>query len=265
MISKVTTHLNRYNPFLWGPTGHGSNLGVAPVVTDPSLTVWFDAVNSTYSPSNPTTGTSLTAWGDKSSAAHDANTSGNTTVQPKYQTNIQNGLPNIYFDGVNDLFTVNPFGTMQSLNGYTYFIVGKTSITTQQVITVMKANSGGDVRELYLSVNASGKWAVGAGTGLASSATVDTNYHIHTIVYDGTLGGNTRLRHRLDGVEQALTFSNTPTSLSTTNTTYLYIGTDTSGNNDFNGYLGDVAIYTKTLADADIQNVEKYFKNKWAI
>ena len=237
------------------------------------MDTWYDATTSAnFGPTNPTNGTYLTSWVDKATvASHDANASGNTGVKPRYQTNIQNGLPAVYFDGVNDLFTVNPLTTIQSLSGYTYFIVLKTNQTAvNQFVSVMKSNSA-EIKELFLA-NQSSKWNIGAAGGLASSpATVDTNFHVFTTVFDGTqtnanqaLQNAARLKMNIDTVAQTLTFTANVGSTSNANTTYLYLGTDTSSNNDFDGYIGELLIYNRTLSASEISQTETYLKNKWA-
>jgi hypothetical protein len=234
---------------------------------DPQLTIWYDSVNSVYNPASPTNGTYITSWGDKSSTAHDANASGNTGVQPRYTTSIQNGKPALYFDGQNDLFTVNPFPSIQSLTGVTYILVGKTlSGSTLQTISVMKASGAGDVIDLNLGVTSGGKWNVGMANGVATSSNTDTNFHIHTLLYDGTQTGNSnRLIHRIDGVQQTLTFSANVSGTTNSNTAYFYLGTDTSNTNDFIGYVGEVIVYTKKLTSSELSVIESYLKNKWGI
>jgi hypothetical protein len=263
MISRATTHLNIVNPFIFG-----RDRIIAPVSTDPSLTIWYDIITSNLNNSAPPAadGTYITSWTDKSATAHDANASGNTSVRPRYYSNIQNGLGAIYFDGVNDAFTVNPFTSIQSIAGYTYFIVGKTnSVSKQQTISVMKASGAGDVNELFLQIGSTGVIKVGAAGATATSSTTDTNYHIHTLVFDGSQTGNAnRLKHRLDGVEKTLTFTGTVGTTANASTTYLYFGTDTSNNNDFDGYISSIIVYTKALSLAEIQNVERYLKNLYA-
>lgn len=241
--------------------------GIPPVSADPSLTIWFDSVFSTFSPSPITNGAFITSWDDKSAAAHPANTTGNNANKPRYQTNIQNGKPAVYFDGDNDQFTVNPFINIQSLSGYTFFLVGKTNSTAkQQVVSVMKASGAGDVNELLFRIGSTGVITVGGAGATATSSTIDTNYHIHTLVFDGTQTGNSnRLKHRMDGVEKTLTFTGTVGATANANTTYLYLGTDTAGTNDFDGYLSEVIVYTKTLPSSEITNTEIYLKNKWNI
>lgn len=241
--------------------------GVPPASTDPSLTIWYDSVNSVFSPVNPPNETYLTAWGDKSATAHDANSSGNNAVKPRYRTGIQMGKPAVYFDGVNDLFTINPFPSIQNLSGYTYFFVGKTIVIgNNQILTVMKGSGAGDIQELFLQIGATGVVTVGAAGATATSSIINTNYHLHTIIFDGSKSTNsTRLRHRLDGVEQTLTYTGTVGTTANANTTYLYLGTDTAGNNDFDGYMSEVVVYTKALTSGDIANTEAYLKNKWGI
>lgn len=269
MISKASTHLNRYSPFLWGVTGRGSNIQVIPVPSDPSLTIWYDVLSSQVNNTSVpvTDGTFITSWADKSATAHDANTTGNTANKPKYQLNIQNGKAAIYFDGVNDTFTVNPITQLQSVSGYTYFVVCKTnSIAKQQTLSVMKGSGAGDIQELFLQFGSTGVVTVGAAGATATSLTTNTNFHIHTLVFDGSQTGNAnRLKHRVDGVQQTLTFTGTVGATANAGTTYFYMGTDTANNNDFDGYVTEVIVYTKTLTQSDIIGTETYLKNIWGI
>lgn len=243
---------------------------------DPSMNIWYDATNSAnFGPTNPTNETFLTSWVDSSlaSAAHDANASGNTGVKPRYRTNIQNGLPAVYFDGNNDLFTVNPLTSFQALQNYTYFIVLKTNApNTDQFVTVMKTSST-EVEELYLAAQAS-KWIIGGGSGGNATApgAVDTNWHIMSTIYDGTQTDGSiatqnalRLKLHIDGVAQTLTFNGNVGSSTNATTTYLYIGTDTSSGHDFDGYIGEIILYTRTLSASEITAVENDLKSKWGI
>ncbi len=258
MISRAHTHLTYTSVFL--------SSGVPPVSADPSLTIWYDAVNSTYNPTNPTNDTYITSWADKSALAHDANTTGNDSKKPRYRTNIQNGKPSLFFDGVDDTFTINPFTSLQSLSGYTAFFVTKTNVIgSKQVISVMNTNSA-EVKEVYLEIGSTGVVTIGGAAATATSSTIGTNFHIHTIIFDGSQTGNSnRLKHNLDGVNQTLTFTGTVGTTSNANTTWIYFGTDSSIANDLNGYISEVIVYTKTLPSGDITNTESYLKNKWAI
>ena len=245
----------------------------APVnPADPTLQIWLNATNSTnFNPTSPTNETYLGSWQDSGTTSpHDANASGNTGVKPRYRTNIQNGLPAVYFDGANDLFTVNPWTAFQGISGYTYFIVLKTNaVATDQVVTVMKSSST-EIKGLYLA-NLSSAWNIGAAGGLASAAaTVDTNFHVFATVYDGTqtdgnvsLQNAARLQFRIDGSAKTLTFTANVNSLTNATTTYLYYGTDTAGNFDFDGYIAEVIMYNRTLTLSEIQSVESYLKTKW--
>ena len=97
----------------------------------PSLQVWYDGSDSTqFNPTSPTNGTAITQWKDKSSFAHNASPSGGANVRPTYQTNVQNGLSIVRFDGVNDNLTINPATWAASLSGFTTFIVAKITNTT---------------------------------------------------------------------------------------------------------------------------------------
>jgi len=245
-----------------------------PIPSDPNLEVWYNATNSTnFNPSSPSDGTYLTSWTNSGTVStHDANASGNTGVKPRYQTAIQNGLPAIYFDGNNDLFTINPWTVFQNIQNYTYFIVLKTNQpAVNQYVSVMKNNTT-EVKDLYLA-NQSSQWNIGAAGGIATSpSVVDTNFHIFSIAYDGTqTNGNValqnaaRLKMRIDSIDQSLTFSSNVNSTTDGTTTYWYLGTDIDANNDFDGYVGEIIVYVRTLTSVEIQDTENYLKAKWGI
>ena len=249
-----------------------TTVAVAPNPSDTNLEVWYDSTNSAnFNPVNPLNDDFITSWKNSGTAVtHDANAAGSSAVKPRYRTSIQNSLPSLYFDGTNDLFTINPWTAFQSIQNYTYFIVLKTNQTAlDQCVTVMKTNAA-EVKGLYLA-NLSSAWTIGGAGGIATSpSTVDTNFHVFTTYFDGTISdpdislqNASRLKMRIDGVNQNLTFSSNVDSITNPSTTSLFIGTDSSNNNDFDGYIGEIIIYKRTLNSSEIQSMETYLKNKW--
>jgi hypothetical protein len=103
------------------------------VASDPTLEIWYDfSDNSTITLG---TGTDIVEVNDKSTGTvKPANSTGGK--RPKQQTSYQNGLSVSYFDGDNDVFTINPITNFQSLTGATMIVVGKFNVTgTTQTMT----------------------------------------------------------------------------------------------------------------------------------
>ena len=81
----------------------------------------------------------------------------------------------------------------------------------------------------------------------------DTNWHLYTMVFDGTGVGNVgRLHGYLDGVEQTLTFQGTIASHTTSTATTFQVGDGLSNQTSFSGYYDDIRIYDRALTAAEV-------------
>jgi len=259
IISTANSHLSRGSVFLTDPP---------PKAAETTLEIWFDGADAatiTYA-----TAPYIQAWDDKSvgSTVKPANTAGNSLVKPQYVTNFQNGLGVVYFDGQNDLFTINPFANLQGLTGCTYIVVYKTlSGSTNQIVSQMKTNNAG-VNELYLGVTSGSTFSVGIGGGFATATgiTTNTNFNVHTLKFDGTKATNdTRLVYRINKIQQPLSFSiNVGTSINA-NVATIHLGESPDGSIDFIGYIAEILLYTRVLSDVEIANMENYLDTKWGL
>lgn len=236
---------------------------IAPVASDPTLEIWYDFSDNTTITLG--TGTDITSVDDKSTGSvKPANSTGGK--RPKQETNYQNGLSVSYFDGDNDVFTINPITNFQSLTGCTMIIVGKFNVTgTTQTMTQL-GTTNSQRNDNWLSISG-GKYKIGMGQGLATTTVdVDSDIHIFTSVFDGTQTGDAnRLKFRVDGIEKSLTFSQNVSGITNSDTSVFYIGETADGTEDLDGYIGEILLYTKTLNSTEIQNTENYLKNKWNI
>ena len=259
IISTANSHLARGTVFLTDPP---------PKTNETTLDIWFDAADDTTI--TYATSPYIQAWDDKSvgTTVKPANTSGNSTVKPQYITNFLNGKNVVYFDGQNDLFTVNPFPTLQGLTGCTYIVVYKTlSGSTSQVVSQMKTNTT-PVNELYLGITSGSTYSVGGGGGFATTTgtTTNTNFNIHTIKFDGTKSTNdTKLIYRINKIAQSLSFTINVGTAVNANVAYLHLGESAAGNNDFSGYIAEILLYTRILSDVEIANMETYLETKWGL
>ena len=250
----------------WGPSVVGSI--ETPTTIDESvnsdtlidLQVWYDAADTaTFTPS-PSDESSITQWRDKSVLAHNANSTG--SKKPTYEnTTLQAGYGYIEFDGVNDLLSVNPFTQLQNKSGYTVFLVSKLADTTGiQYFTEtnqndLRMNSNGTTMEVGMQ---------GAVATVASEA--NTNWSVHTIVFDGTQTGNAaRLVYRKNKTAKTLSFTGTVAATTNASNTHFYIGNSGSEASPMQGFVAELILFDKTLTATEYANVENYLTTKWGL
>lgn len=245
------------------PTATPTPTPSPPVASDPTLEIWYDySDNSTIS----LNGNEIVSVDDKSTGTvKPSNSTG--AKRPKQVTSYQNNLNVSYFDGDNDLFTINPITNFQSLTGATMIIVGKFN-NPSATNTMTQLGSGSNQRNAnWLGTNG-GNYRVGMGQGLSntSGVTINTDFHILTSVFDGTQTGNSnRLKFRIDGTQTSLTFTQNISGTTNSDTNVFYIGETASATEDLDGYIGEILLYTKALSFTEIVNTENYLHNKWGI
>lgn len=237
---------------------------ITNVNTLPALQVWYDATDSAqFNPTNPTNGSTITQWKDKSAFAHNASPSGGGTVRPTYQTAIQNGLSIVRFDGVNDNLTINPASWAASLSGFTAYVVAKITSTTGTRTLIGSDQNGQKI--FFNGTN----WGVATagGTGISTATADTTKFKIFGIIYDGTQATNaSRLIFRYNETNQPLTFTGTVGTTTNASTNQIDIGWYSTGSSEyFGGDIGEVVYFSRALNSGEQSGVEEYLSNKWAI
>lgn len=240
----------------------------------PGLNLWYDASvsNASYIQTTggvaPTNTQPVQKWIDKQLTGRDANqTTGNR--QPTWQANQQNGYGTILFDGTTDVLTLNPIGSWAlSLPGQTTYVVVKANALTG-IPRVTATNTGG--YQFFWDTY----WGVETAGGRAKSLNAGntTNYIYMGQILDGTqtdanitIQNNKRLKFRINGVEQSLTFSANVGTATSGSATGLFVGADSQPvTNPFSGYIGELMIWTRTLTVTEQLSVETYLSDKWAI
>ena len=224
------------------------------------LQVWYDGADlTTYVPSATDEG-QITQWTDKSNFAHNANPDGGA-AKPTYEnTTLQNGYGYLEFDG-GDSLTVNPFTQLASAAGYTVFIVAKQNNTTG-VQTLTKT----DQADLGI-VGGTGVYSVSmAGATAVTTKATDTNWHQHTLVYNGSGATNAdKLVYRVDKTAEALVFTGTVAATTDASNNEFFIGNDVGGTTGLTGYVAEVILFNRTLSATEYANVENYLANKWGL
>lgn len=225
-----------------------------------------------FIPNNPADGATFTQWTDANSGTKNANPIGGATTRATYESDIaslQNSLSVVRFDGVNDGLSINPYPNLASKSGITVFALIKTAQETVSVNNlnprVFSTNVANGIALYYNST--SNLWTVAASSGVGTSTTTNdhTQFHVHTLVYDGSLTGNAnRLKYRHNGVQDTLTFAGTVGTTTSASITIMYLGNN-NGANYWKGDMAEFLLFTRTLTTPEIAAVESYLTNKWGL
>lgn len=233
----------------------------------PNLQVWYDAAISNTTSFNiaPANGDDISQWKDKSAVGHNANQSGNASVKPNWYSNVQNGLGAVRFNGTSESLNINPTAWLTNgglgFPGFSLFVVARaTSLTGVRPITCTDT----DGMKIFHDGTHWGMKIAG-GTGMTAVAGDTTNFHLFSMIYDGTGATNSdRLKFRYDQTELPLTFTGTVGTATSGTTNYFYLGQNTTSN-FFQGEIGEVIMFTRKLPSAEIGGVESYLNNRWNV
>lgn len=229
-----------------------------------ALQIWYDGADITqFQPTNPSNGSGITQWNDKSAFAHNANpTQTGPAARPKYQTGVLNGLSIVRFDGVDECLDVNPATWLQGKIGMTMFIVAKSSNPSAGKQTLITTDQG----DMDVWIDAAGNWNVGSAGGVEAKGTVpvaaDTNFHIHAVCFDGQQSGTNRLKYRYDKQAQTLQYTGTPAG-NTSNTNNAMSFACDNGTEFFNGDIAEVLVFNRALTATEVDDVEQYLNTHW--
>ena len=260
------------------------------------LQFWLDAADPSTLFDATSGGSAVAAdgavarWEDKSGNARHA-TQATSGSRPTRKTAIRNDRDIVRFDGSNDFMSIaSSSGLFNFLHGgstgYTVFVVGRQSGTTNHM-TLVNTGSGGDPsgdaaqRGFMLAVLADLRRYAVIRNGendvatVVSTATVAQNSYF-LLSASGTPNSGTaanRLASRLDG---GSLLSNTSTGTSSTSNAsrdfvigrfLAYPGVGGSPEVDMygNGDICEIAIYNSVLSDANRAIVDSYLMSKWAI
>lgn len=244
----------------------------------PSLEVWYDAsqsLSTTFNSGVISSGTEITSWHNNGVlSSHDWNSTGGK--RPEWFNNIQNGKGVVRFnntttgspsgeDGDNDeILSINPIAYLQSLSACTLVILFRT-LTTASGRRILTSSNTGGFQWGHNGTQWVGSMAGGAFT--VNDIVADTSFHHIIITFDGSLTGDSnRVKARLDGSNQTLTFSSSVNAITSASASTFYGGVDSTGNtNYFIGDLGELMIFTRALKTSESVAIEQYLTNKWAV
>lgn len=259
---------------MFGLAGQSYRVGQRPgAVTDPNvlpnLQVWYNADlgNTTNFNVTMANGDDVSQWKDRSAFGHNLNKAGGASAKPNWiasQAGVGNTYGVIRFNGTSESLDINPIAWLQSLSGFSLFVVGKGTTLGGVVRTICNTNTKG----FQIRHNGS-NWAVeaGGGTGVSTVTGIgDTSkFNIFSLIYDGTGVGNTgKLKFRYNKSERALTYTGIVSTITSAVASTFYVGVGQTGNADyFAGDIAEMIMFTRTLNSSEIGGVESYMTSHW--
>lgn len=244
----------------------------SPVASTSGLIIWIESTSEkSFADSEEvdttlgTTGT-ISTWNDINPQASTQNspTQGVTADKPRYIASGINGLPSINFDGVSDFMNFD--GSALANNNYTviaveqrrsatapmYFIGGSGITLNTRFHAGYFTNTAPAFRQYSNDFDALG--AVGGYTSPIP--------RIHMFVFNSNSGK----KYYLNGTDTTLT--NTGGGVATnglTSNAGAIIGKVGPENLHFNGDIGEIIIFNKTLNNLERTSIESYLESKWSI
>jgi hypothetical protein len=223
-----------------------------------TLMLWLDAADVTGTGTNPSNGTAITSWKDKSGLAKHATNVGS----PVLSSTGVNGKPGILLNGssmgfrgalantgtVSTIFVVATLNTGTNTNGRLVSLArasGADYNQTDTIVPLMRDLNGQGLRTDYNDTIKS----------QVSVPAYDTPFYATAIV-DGT-----------NNIDYVNGVAGTTAELSATFAIAKYaIGTQPNGDGDYwKGYVSEVLIYNSALSTTNRQIVETYLATKWSI
>ncbi len=223
-----------------------------PLSLSPALWLKADAITGKVDTD------AISSWADSSGNARNA-AQATGAAQPTYRTAVQNGLPVVRFDGVNDLLTIAGFFPANtSGSNLAMFIACKLNNATVGELLSTRSGTSGWLWRATASNAGHGYFWIG---GSSQSDTITTSaWHVLEVIRAGT---SVQTGH--DGtLVSATTFATYAASTASG----LYIGAADNPpgtvNNPASVDIGEIFMVENTISAGNRASVEAYLKAKWA-
>ena len=261
---------------MFGLAGQSYRVGQRPgAVTNPTqlptLQVWYNADIDGSPNFNKTNGNGGTVgqWLDRSAFGHNLNPQGGKNQNaPRWYANrlgVGNTLGIVSFTGSNnESLSINPVSWLQSLSGFSLFIVAKASAVGISSRTMTSTDVGGfriSHNTSNWTIQAAGCLGVSTVTGVADTS----KYNIYSLIFDGSGIGNTsRLKFRYNKVPQVLTYTGTANTITSASANTFYVGVGSAGNTEyFTGDIAEIIMFTRAVNSSEIGGIEQYMTSHW--
>lgn len=247
----------------------------SPVNSIKDLAIWFESTTvDSFLESESEDESSISSWHDINSYSS-VKINGQQTFSysyPKYKTNCINGLPCLRFDGNSDYFNID--GTFLAGSDYTIFVVEQRRSSASQNFFIAGTNeSGGSNCLLHLGYR-DNNYITFAQYFNDYDYYVDGYQNIaipriHTFLLSQLTSSSGRYYY-LNGVLQnyVAVHGYSPNSYTPLDSYFgATIGYYSNGGNPkyYNGDLGEIIIFNRSLKAEERTSVENYLKKKWSI
>lgn len=217
------------------------------------LTLWFDASSPTvYSDAGTTLATNtqtVQQWTDKSTSAKNL-TQASAGLRPVYNTNVQNGLPIITFDGSDDVLQT----AAMTLNQPEHIFIMFRQVSWTGNDRVWDGVSGLNAMTLYQR-SATPQLGMYAGADAPNTTGLAVNtFGILDCLYSSS-ASTIRVNNG----------AKTTGDASTNNAGGFSLGADATLFQAGNIGVGEVLIYNVALSDANAAKVIRYLGTKWGV
>lgn len=212
---------------------------------------WLSATNVSNGGVEPSDGSKVAVWKDLTGVATEASET-DPSKQPTFETNVQNGLPAVKFDGT---LSRGLEGSFERTNngGLTIFVVGKFSGTARRAFFEFYKTGGGT------SPGSARGFFFTYGFNNASS-----NYNLNNSEFNvwSAYDSGTNTDFWENGNLVYSNWSNWGNTSFTGSGSYV-LGDDQTGGDQLDGYLGEFLIFDRKLTPSEMSTLETYLKNKW--
>jgi prepilin-type N-terminal cleavage/methylation domain-containing protein len=237
------------------------------------MALWLDATNeiaitSSTNGANFENGDKISSWNDvnKQLIAKSDAVQGTDTQRPLYSTNSLSGLPSLKFDGTDDNFSTNNVCD----KNFTAFAIFRTAVSGtsgqatlgQPILWADASTNGYDTIPMAVGGGFAKIFNGSADSTLTGSKSV-INDAAHLITTSRNLVTGARTIY-VDGVADGSDSNGAANKILNDNTSML-IGGNTINAVYFNGYIGEIIVYSRALSYDERRIVEKYLGKKWGI
>jgi hypothetical protein len=227
----------------------------SPIVPPVANVVWFDSSTNQYLlPPNRTNGQRVTQWENRIDITRHISNVGGVTFRPTYRTNQQNNLSSLYFDS--NRLRGQPF-LIPVTQTFSLFVVAKFDITSNQQLCESSTDLGFGV--------SGNRYIYQAGGGYSIGPLADTQWHIHTLIFNSTLVSSQRIKANLDSVPLTLAPVVVPGPANITTASFFSVGETASATLPIKGDIGEIRLYNTALSNQESLVVEQELSNKWGI
>jgi len=228
----------------------------------PALHLDASVLDGSDAANNPTDGTAVSTWGDRSGNNNDFT---EATNQPTFKASWLNGKPAVEFDGVDDVLSDSNFFSNVDFSGkeVTMIVVFQPLGDLSYSITDTGSYSGDD-RTGQASSSYSSAF-LGSRIGNVSATTLEKSAPFRSASTYGLRIDNTAVSYKI--------YYNNRVQYDHTSYLSSHFGTSSAGmkigcgdsSYKLDGFISEVLVFNTNLSDSDFNTIHSYIDNKYNI